>query len=195
MSEIISEAEAELLLANLDAEVRKAVPDLLLLSVYPPDQDWLDPVTVLDSIQAEIAEGVPIVRKVRVAESSDVDRVTGRPRPSQSTSAELTGSRPYTAVESLDLTTEALALVFVSPVQMASKVFSTLSKFSRIETHLVEVKFAAKKEDTPDPVLELDIATVELARSVARPLAKELDQLSRSLGQETRNISVDPEKN
>ncbi|MGO7374927.1 hypothetical protein ACC721_06625 [Rhizobium ruizarguesonis] len=195
MTEMISEAEAELLLANLDAEVRKAVPELLPLDLYPSAQDWLDPVTVLDSIQAEIAEGVPVVRKVRVAESSEVDRVTGKPRPSQSTSAELTGSRPYTAVESLDLTTEALALVFVSPVQMASKVFSTLSKFSRTEIDLVEVKFAAKKEETSDPVLELDSATVDLARSVARPLAKELDKLSRSLTQKTRNISVEPEKN
>ncbi|MQW61600.1 hypothetical protein GHK33_02480 [Sinorhizobium meliloti] len=193
MADTISEIEAQELLVKLDMELRKAIPDHLPLGVdLVPD--WAEPLTVLDLIQAEIAEGRPVVRKVRVADG-DIDRLTGTQRTSQGSSAELTGSQPYTAVEALALTTEALALVFVSPVQMASRLMSTLSKFGAVEADNISVSFAAKKEQMPSPVLELDALTVDIARVTAEPLANELKKLSGSLGAVTLDLSIRPEKN
>jgi hypothetical protein len=179
MSETINEAEAQEFLSKLDRELRTAIPDHLPIGLDLPD-DWTEPVNVLDLIQAEIAEGRPVLRKVRVADG-EADRLTGMKRVSSGTSAELTGSERYTAVEALSLTTEALALVFVSPVQMASKVMSTLSKFSAVGVDDVSIKFAAEKEYDSSPVLELDALTINAAVEAAVPLANVLGELQGNL--------------
>ena len=145
--------------------------------------------TNLDMIQAEIDEGRPVVRKVRVADG-DVDRLTGSPRASSGSSAELTGSQPYTSIEALALTTEALALVYVSPVQMASKLISTLSKYSKQEVSDISVKFAAKKEQLSSPVLELDAQTVDEAMFAAGPIATVLGEISKSLDETALDLTL-----
>ncbi len=188
MTEKLSEPEAEKLLANLDSELRQAIPELVVI----PDLfegTWEDPIIVLDFIQAEVAEGRPVVRKVRVA-NGEVDRITGQERASHGASVELTGSQPYTSVEQLALTTEALALAFVSPVQMASKLLSTLSDFRDQDGDDISVKFAAKKEQLPEPAFELDALQVDIARGATRPLAIELKKLSDSVGGEALNLSL-----
>jgi hypothetical protein len=192
MSEIISETEAQELLGKLDSWMREEIPDNIPIGPPGINGDWTDPLTVLDLIQAEIAEGRPVIRKIRVADGGP-DKLTGRPRPSQGSSAELTGSEPYTAVEQLSLTSEALALAFISPVQMASKLMSTLSKFGAVDAEEISINFAAAKELMPEPAMELDLETIERARSVAEPLANELRKLSSGLGETAREMSMRPE--
>lgn len=191
MTEAITENEAQELLSMLDKELRDAIPEHLPINAGFPE-DWNEPVTVLDLIQSEIAEGRPVIRRVRVSDG-EFDRLTGTQRAAQGTSADLAGSEQYTAIEELSLTNEALQLVFISPVQMASRTMSSLIKFGTVDCDDISVKFAAKKEEEPSPVLELDAHIINVAVEAASPLAELLSKLDAGLGMK-KNLTLEPVK-
>jgi hypothetical protein len=180
----ITEAEAGEQLDRLTQEIRSR-KDVA---------GWDKVIQVLDLIDSEIAEGRPFLRKVRVEESGGRDQITGQVRKGPATSADLMGSVPYSRIEALDLTAEALALAFISPVKMASKLLGTLDRFSNKgqETRAVlTVHISGRGGPDAEEGITFDAERVAQARQSLQPLADGLAKLIRELGLQDRQIAFE----
>ncbi len=160
------------------------------------ENGWNEIVDVLNQIQSEIDEGRPKLQRVSVRENLGGDRVSGSSQRTQSTSVNMVVSEEYPAVEALDMTAEALALAFISPTKMASKVFDTVERFRDNEkspeqetiVQFADPRFPEKKSST---LVSQDI--LESSEKVLQPLASSLDKLVRSLEKKNRSIAFETE--
>lgn len=178
MAAKITETEAEEQLRKLNDAIRAKAGV----------EGWDEVIRVLDLIQYEIDEGRPEVRKVSIKESALEDPVSGKIGSSQTTSAELMGSRPYAHTEALDMTVEALALAFVAPTQMASKIRNTISKISEKEN--IDINFFDPLKSDDDSVRTYAQEDINMANEQLQPLADALSKMSDEIGLKERNISL-----
>ncbi|WP_323796851.1 hypothetical protein [Nisaea sp.] len=179
-----SEEEAERQLGALTQTIRD----------HRNEPAWQRVNEVLDLIQSEIDEGRPIMRSVKVKESDGQDRITGQDRSRTQSSASLVGSEPYSSSEALDMTAEALALAFVSPVKMASRLLDTVARFGSIDGEReaeIVIKIAGRgDQEKREPKIELTRNNIARARQSLRPLAGNLNSLLKELDLKRRPLLI-----
>ncbi|KIC38518.1 hypothetical protein RA27_18905 [Ruegeria sp. ANG-R] len=156
---------------------------------------WEAIVEVLNLIQAEIDEGRPRLRKVNVKENIGSDRLASGVQRSQTTSAELVVSEPFSDVESLDMTAEALALAFITPTKMASRLITTVNRLrgdKKTSEEETTVKFVDPNSPENKPSRIISLQEVKSSRNKLNSLAQSLEKLVLGLEKSKRRIAFDP---
>ncbi len=178
---------------SLEEDAKKQISSLRseILS-HEGEDDWNEIIDVLNQIQSEIDEGRPKLQRVSVKENLGSDRVSGSSQRTQSTSVNMVVSEDYPAVEALDMTAEALALAFISPTKMASKVFDTVERFRDNEKSPEQetiVQFADPRLPEKKSTTLISQDNLESSQKVLQPLAISLEKLVRSLEMKKRSIA------